>query len=463
MDDKLQKEKDKEFVLLAEIIGKTQQLKKLQKENKGLEKATKNIEKSRTWKYTKPLRKAITIRKRVLPNQSKKSLEEELIYTKKELAIQKEKVEQLQKQLDYKNVNYREEVKQAHEKGQLLTWLTKLIQTKKNYDQYYNETLKYAASLLKQEEDDRKQVVYSNILSGLKVEDIPEIITRAAESNENINLKNASSFRASITLRVRKKQLGSIMPEWILDKKRNAYTFIDALGVKRPKINAQTYSLEEIPEQNEIVIKPSEGAGSRGVYLVYDANTIQDVKRVQLLNSFQKLKENMKKDLESKAVLKDEWLVEQLILEDRQKKLPGRDLKFYCFYGKVGLILEIVRFPELKYCWWTAEGKRISTGKYDDELFHGQGASNEEIALASSISKEIPAPFIRIDFLRSEEGLVFGEFTPKPGNYDEFDKATDQWLGDYFLDAENRLMQDLLQGKQFAYFNRLLSDVKIHN
>src|SRR5699024_12457653 len=70
-------------------------------------------------------------------------------------------------------------------------------------------------------------------------------------------------------------------------------------------------------------------------------------------------------------------------------------------------------------------------------------------------SSEIPVPFLRIDFLRGEDGLIFGEFTPKPGNYDEFDERTDQLLGDYFLDAEARLVDDLLNGKQFGAYKEL--------
>lgn len=50
---------------------------------------------------------------------------------------------------------------------------------------------------------------------------------------------------------------------------------------------------------------------------------------------------------------------------------------------------------------------------------------------------------------------MFGEFTPKPGNYDEFDKNTDQILGDYFLRAESQLTNDLLAGKVFHEFNQM--------
>src|SRR5699024_10295225 len=134
---------------------------------------------------------------------------------------------------------------------------------------------------------------------------------------------------------------------------------------------------------------------------------------------------------------------------------PARDLKFYMFYGKVGVVLEIIRDPEVRHCWWNGNGERIFTGKYEESLFHGKGITPEEISMIESLSEEIPAPFVRIDFLTLEKGIVFGEFTPKPGDYDDFNIETDLLLGDYYLDAQARLEADLLQGKQFTAFKRL--------
>lgn len=96
------------------------------------------------------------------------------------------------------------------------------------------------------------------------------------------------------------------------------------------------------------------------------------------------------------------------------------------------------------------------TGKYNDQLFVGKGFTQQELAQVNEISRQIPSPFMRIDFLRGENGLVFGEFTPKPGNYDEFEETIDRWLGDCFLGAENRLVTDMLQGKKFDAFSDIL-------
>ncbi|MCD8501696.1 MAG: hypothetical protein LRY71_08500 [Bacillaceae bacterium] len=262
-------------------------------------------------------------------------------------------------------------------------------------------------------------------------------------------------FRANLTLRARKRQHHPNQPEWLLDHKVHAYSFIDQFNVTRPWVSDTYYALKNIPQKEGVVIKPLDGAGSRGVYLVFGLHNIQDVKQAKKIEDWDTLVRRMEEDLRTKKVVQDQWIVEELICDENS--LPARDIKFYCFYGRVGLILEVVRYPEVKYCWWTPEGKRVQTGKYDDNLFKGWGVSEEERNLAASISAEIPTPFIRIDFLKTSKRLVFGEFTPKPGNYDEFDDQTDQQLGDLFLEAESRLFHDLLQGKQFSNYQRLFS------
>src|SRR5699024_11098961 len=139
------------------------------------------------------------------------------------------------------------------------------------------------------------------------------------------------------------------------------------------------YTVETIPEREEIVIKPVDAAGARGVYLIHEQNYIFDVRNAQILTSYTQLKEALQQDLDSGAVDEDAWLIEQLIYENKKQLIPARDLKFYSFYGKVGLILEIVRDPEIRHTWWTRDGKRIGTGKYDATLFAGQGVTESEI------------------------------------------------------------------------------------
>nr|WP_306798564.1 ATP-grasp fold amidoligase family protein [Oceanobacillus saliphilus] len=449
-----QVEKQEADKLIEALIKKEAEIKKTDTEIKDSEKLIKNIKKSKTWQRSNSIRKWVPS-----GNGQKQyiaELEEELGITQNELIAALELINELKienARLDYDSV-WRI-AKEQKDEGKLVDLLDKLINKKKQSDQNYNHLLQSSARLFEKETYEYKQLVYSKVLSGLKVEDIPEFMVRSGLSEENILLKQASSFRASLNMRMRQLQLQGSLPEMVLDDKKMAYHFMNQMNIRIPQLSDQTYRLNDIPEQEGIVIKPADGAGGRGVYLVYSINDIIDIKKAKKLTNWPLLRRSMEKDIDSGQVNTDEWLVEELILENKKEKLPARDIKFYCFYGKVALILEIVRYPELKYCWWTKAGERIATGKYDESLFKGRGVTDDEINQASTISAEIPAPFIRIDFLRSDEGLVFGEFTPKPGNYDEFDTETDKWLGDYFIEAQGRLEIDLLNGKQFTHYTKL--------
>ncbi|UJL45909.1 teichuronopeptide biosynthesis [Virgibacillus sp. NKC19-16] len=444
---------DKEQELIKLLIEKQAQVTKAEKERKTNEKKIKNIENSSTWKYSKPWRK---FSKTAKTESYIKELETNLQETQKELYKTRERLNEAM--LDDRKLNsnqVHELIKDTKDEAKLMDFIDEAIQSKKQHQTNYTHALRYAARLFMKEKTDYRNLVYSNILSGLNIEEIPEFMIRAGLDDERIPLRQAASFRASLNMRIRQKQLTGSLPEWVLDEKQDAYTFMDRLGVRKPWTSEAKYKHTDIPKEEGIVIKPADGAGSRGVYLVYSFHDIIDIKRSKAIDSWDGLIETMKEDLTSGWVTDDEWFMEELIFEDKQRKVPASDIKFYCFYGKVGLILEITRVPEMKYCWWTTTGEHVRTGKYDEDLFKGRGVSTDEIELASSISAKIPAPFIRIDFLRSTNGLVFGEFTPKPGNYDDFDELTDQWMGDYFIEAEGRLANDLLNGKAFNEYKAL--------
>lgn len=442
--------------LIKRLIKTEAAIKKAEADIKNSEKQIQQIKKSKTWKQTASIRNVL----HASQDPQIMDLENEVESIRHELYAAKEIINTLK--LESEKLDYNHLWRMAKEKkneGTLIAFMEDVMERKQSYDENYNHLLKAAARLFMHEKKAYKQLVYPKLLSGLKVEDIPEFMIRSGLSEEEISLKPASSYRASLNMRMREHQLLGTLPEMLLDDKKVAYRFMNRLNIRTPEISERTYTLEEIPEKNGIAIKPNDGAGARGVYLVYNNNDIIDIKQSKTIANWQVLRKNMERDIESGRVSNNEWFFEELILEDKDKKIPARDIKFYCFYGKVALILEIVRYPEIKHCWWTASGERIGTGKYDESLFKGQGVTNAEIEMATAISAEIPSPFIRIDFLRSDEGLVFGEFTPKPGNYDEFDIPTDKWLGDYFIEAQGRLTNDLINGKEFIHYTNLKTNV----
>lgn len=456
-----EKNKQKQTTETIEKIIKTKdELTKIEREITRDKKDIRHIEKSNTWKYSKPLRQ-ITGNQGKEPKNKLTQLTKELEQTKKELYETKKQLNE--RQLTDLQLN-RNEVHQfmrdLKDNGQLIDYLNHFTNDKIKIQSNYKDALTYAARLYMNEPETYRHVIYSKILNALSIDEIPEFMIRAGLTEEPISLRQAASFRASLNMRMRQKQLVEPLPEWYFDDKQKAYEFIENLNIKTPWVADEQYTLTDLPAKEGIAIKPVDGAGSRGVYLVHSFNDIIDVKRSTKLDSWEELITRMKKDLNKGWVAEDKWLIEEIIYENSKEKIPARDVKFYSFYGKTGIILEIIRYPEVRQCWWTADGKRVRTGKYDEDLFEGKGVTAEELEMVAQISSHIPAPFIRIDFLRSENGLVFGEFTPKPGNYDEFDEPTDRWLGDYFLDAQGRLMNDLLKGKQFTAYEEFVEGLK---
>ncbi|WP_208590771.1 ATP-grasp fold amidoligase family protein [Gracilibacillus suaedae] len=426
------------------------------------------IENSKVWRYTNGLRHALDIVKGKSNNQknytAKMTVNDKVEETNTKKVKKTEHPKKASKQDNNsepkkitieKNMVYR--IKKAKENGQVIEYLEDLANKRKEVDQLYKRAFKYAAMIYRHDTTETRSEVYKKALEVLKIEELPHSIVK---DSDPLPLKQAASFSASLTMRSRKSQLMErTLPEWQLNDKTDAYKFIDSINVTRPWRTEDSYELEMVPFYENSVIKPTQGAASRGVYFVYNKERIWDVKREKFLSTWDDLKESMRLDLKDKWVAKDNWFVEELLSEDSQMKQPARDLKFYCFYGKVGLILEIVRKPELKYCWLLPDGTRINTGKYEDKLFEGEGATNEQLHLVSSISSKIPAPFMRIDFLKAEKGLVFCEFTPRPGNYTEFNESVDKLLGDMFLEAEERLSNDLLVGKDFEEFHQYLKNI----
>lgn len=441
--------------LVDEIIKTKEEVQKLERNIRDNQKKIRQMEQSNTWKYSHVLRKLKKLFDKLFARESKQMITR-LASENNELRQQLYEANTTLNELKLMNYELNtnevyEFVRKLKNDGELYSYINTFIDNKNKQLENYKDALTYAARMYMNEETVLKDSLYDKIIDNLPTDEIPEFLIRSGLTDNPIPLKVAS-FRGSLTMRMRQKQLLGHLPEWKLDDKRQAYKFVEQFGIQIPTINDAEYTVDTIPKREGTVIKPIDGAGARGVYLVHQFNDIIDVKNSIHLNSWDKLNESMKKDLQSHAVEHDSWMIENIIYENEQEKIAARDLKFYCFYGKVGLVLEIIRYPETRQCWWSASMERMVTGKYDESLFHGLGVTEEELKMVQDLSATIPAPFIRIDFLRSENGLVFGEFTPKPGNYDEFDKPTDQLLGDYFLEAEGRLTEDLIHGKKFAAF-----------
>lgn len=452
-------EDNKQTELMEQIAIKQEKIEAEKRKQSEMKKRMKQIELSNTYKAGKLVNPIASLWKKVFGSNDEQEAEITLL-KQQLLELETELIPLRLLNEDLNEQRITQYIRTLKEEGKLLEQIDAIIQQKKQIQENYKQAIAYTARLYMNEDDATRNVLYEKIIASLATEEIPELVVRAGLSDQPISLRHTSSFRGSLTQRIRKHQLTGPLPEWFLDDKQTAYHFVAPFGIQVPHLDETTYTEETLPEREGIVIKPVDAAGARGVYLVHKKDYIFDVRNAKILQSFSELHEALARDLKTGAVTEDSWLIEQLIYENEKQLIPARDVKFYSFYGKVGLILEIVRDPEIRHTWWTRDGKRISTGKYEATLFAGQGVSESEIEQVEQLSSEIPAPFMRIDFLRSESGLVFGEFTPKPGNYDEFDDLTDAWLGDYFIEAEGRLVNDLLNGKTFTAYKQFVESIQ---
>lgn len=350
----------------------------------------------------------------------------------------------------------RKALQDAYREGSLFQVTAAIAAKKSRHDKYCRDALLYAFQMAAKQGKTVEHSLQELLLPALSASEIPERFLRGIEDEEVPSLAPAVSFRGLLTTRMRRKQLAHQLPEWELDTKEYGYQFAQSMEIPFPPQSQSVYSLKNLPLQPGTAVKPKQGAGGRGVYLLLGEEEYLNVKTSESLNTKEELVNAMEKDLQTGAVREDSWVTETLYYYNEQKREPARDLKFYCFYGEAALILEIQRYPETAYCWWNTAGEMVYTGKYEAQLMQGDGVTQEEIELAQRISREIPAPFCRIDFLSTAQGLVFGEFTPKPGNYDHFNEETDRQLGEAFLQAEERLFQDILHGKQFEHWRKLL-------
>ena len=277
-------------------------------------------------------------------------------------------------------------------------------------------------------------------------------VLRRVERN-GLSIQNSVSFATQMHEMSEARRLGTLRPSWKLDVKNNAYSFVDALGVRRPHSDRAAHEWDQISFEFPSVVKATRATGSRGCYLLYSPDRIVHVRDGRVFDSVDALSKHAQ-NLMSRGSnrLPDRWMVEELILEDSEVHRPARDLKFYSFYGEIALVRESRRDGELKVAYWDRESNPIVTGRYEDVWFEGVGFSKEDAALVSEISRSIPHPFMRIDMLKGEDELVFGEFTPRPGSFDEFNSKWDRLLGEAWVRAESRLLEDLLRGKRFGAF-----------
>lgn len=286
-------------------------------------------------------------------------------------------------------------------------------------------------------------------------------VVRIARGNLN-ELEHASSFLISMLGQRRKKQLQTIPGGYLGLTKKRDQLFANIIDVRVPQ-ELYCGDYRKIPRElcKNVVLKPRDSSGSKGVFLVFEDNKAFCIKKSTWLNGWDEILKEIDEGFKKHFFKSDVWCVQELICENKEKMVPARDIKFYMFYGRIGLIQEVVRYPKQQYEFFSENMELAICGRDHEPRFKDKsltitdkgGLTEKHFEVAKYVSKQIPSPYMRIDFLLSDEGLVFCEFSHAPGMWSSFNKEWDKILGDYYLEAEIRLLKDLVNGKvQFDHY-----------
>lgn len=267
----------------------------------------------------------------------------------------------------------------------------------------------------------------------------------------------AASLRQQFVRRRRMKQIGDVPDRWLVYNKLAGEEFAKMVGFT-PPYSEHGFTLDQLPHKTDVVIKPLSSASSIGVYIVQSESEILSVEHAERLHSWEEMVSCLHADLKSGRIQSDCFEVQEAIYSDAKEKSPAHDLKFYSFYGDIPAVLEIVRLPEKAYWWWTPDGELIDIGKSMPDRMKPVGFTPEMLESAKRLSLKIPAPYMRLDFLRGDNEIYFDEFCTMSGGefaiiLEQHFPKWDRLFGNCYLKAEMRLINDLLDGKRFDEIN----------
>lgn len=256
--------------------------------------------------------------------------------------------------------------------------------------------------------------------------------------------------------RRRMKQIGDVPDRWLPYDKQAGLLFADMTNVQHAR-TVFDIRIEDIEPKADVVIKPMVSRGSIGAYLVKGLDEILVPRDQVVLKSWDEMLAHAR-DLVEKGLIEDSFMEQDMIYADREKKIPAHDLKFYTFYGEVGCVNEIAREPGLAYWWYAPDGEEINLNIKNPADAQPMGFKPEYLEIAAELSKRIPSPHMRIDFLVGEDGLYFSEFCSQTGSQVEtiievVSPGYDRAFGNMYLKAEMRIINDLLAGKKFDEIN----------
>lgn len=246
-------------------------------------------------------------------------------------------------------------------------------------------------------------------------------------------------------------------PVMSADAKLDGRSFAESLGVSVPQLLCEPTKLGEVPFDSlpdEFVLKPILGHSSRGVFLLRRVGerkfeSLLDQSEIWTVDDIERRYQEWRA-----GSLTDIVIVEQLLATQVGEKLVAPvDWRFFCFYGKVGLVMG-------RDGHGYRAGSRVRFRFFDDEwndqgvvrldVRHDSGIElpdhhGEMMRTAERLSAAIPRAMVRIDLFSAPSGVYFGEVTPAPGGDFSLTDDQDRRLGELWEHAEARLAAEAIR------------------
>ncbi|MGH3516214.1 MAG: ATP-grasp fold amidoligase family protein [Haloechinothrix sp.] len=259
------------------------------------------------------------------------------------------------------------------------------------------------------------------------------------------------------------RRVGELLPVhasrdtiWQVNPKHAAYDFAGSHGIRTPRIfghfpDAASIEWDALPDR--FVLKTCDGWSATGVVpLVQDGGTYRDL----LGENGTVTRDDVAEMLRRRAATGEvsaELFAEELLTSPYPDR-PGLalDIKIYCFYGTVGMMM--VRnangsrgHDQLRVRYFDPDGTDLG-----DAMLHLETDSTlpeplfreQLVEAAARLSAALPTPFVRLDFYEQTDGIVFGEITPSPGGKQLARPDIDIKLGKLWEDAEARLRAEII-------------------
>lgn len=247
------------------------------------------------------------------------------------------------------------------------------------------------------------------------------------------------------------------VPWWVNDKFK-LHEFCQKNGFPMPELKKVWTSPDQLDltdAPSEFVLKPSVMHSAWGVMVL---SRLDDGRFYESLSGRTLSRERIHVEQASvyeKCKYKGSYrlFIEEKVVSDNVSAAIPFDYKVYCFHETVALVQQLDRNTQpTSMCFFDASFRTLELeGRIESDWRKyklGEPTIPERweelLEIASKVTSALSTPFMRVDMFSSKRGPLIGELTPAPGGayYGEtyrFTDAFDQWLGDKWAEAEERI------------------------